>query len=414
VEGHDFQNDTVELQGWQRGGSSLVADVPNARFAAQIVGDMGAGDLDPVALRKALAGKVANVYVSLTEQAETVRAWTTPTDLDTALQLVYLRLTQPRRDERAFEAWRASQAELVRNRRLSPERSFFEDMTSVLSGNHPRRAPMTPELLAQVDLDKALAAYKARFADFGDFTFTLVGNLDPAKIQPLVETYLGSLPASGRHETWKDIGIKYPTGKVAKTVVAGTEPKSFVMMSFGAPDKWTPDLARDAKVLEMVLDIRLREVLREEMSGVYFVSVWGTPQREPTQRRNFNIYFSCDPANVDKLRDAALKVAHAIEKDGIGADYLEKVRAQLKRERETDLRENEWWLRELHDAAWFGDDFSDLTNLDATLARVTSDRVRASAKHFLDERNTVFGVLRPVAGAKQAAPSAAAPPTRAP
>ncbi|MEO8700524.1 MAG: insulinase family protein [Kofleriaceae bacterium] len=390
-----FQNATIELQGYQLGGSSLIANVVDARFADDIVARGGVGELDAIALRKTLAGKVADVNVWFNELSESAYAQTRPADLETAMQLLHLRLTAPRRDERAYAAWKAEQIEYARNRRLSPERSFFEDMSAVQYGNHPRYQPVSVELIGKTDLDRALAAWKLRMRDLGNFTFVVVGNVDLAKLAPLVETYLGSLPSSGRKDTWKNIGVTYPTGKVAKTILAGSEPKSFFSLAFGGPDTWSRTAARDVQVLAMVLQMRLREVLREDLGGVYGTRVSGSVSRQPTQRRTFSIGWGCDPANVDKLRDAALAVIHAIQKDGISADYLAKVSEQLRRSRETDMKENWWWLSQLQTMLWFGDDFKDLADLDATLARVTSDHIKAAAKHFLDERNTVTGVLRP-------------------
>jgi zinc protease len=395
-----FQNDSIEFTGYQPGGSSLIADDVQARFADDIVGRNGAGELDPIALHKTLAGKVADVSVWFGELSVSINGSTRPADLETALQLLYVKATAPRRDERAFGAWKAEQIEFARNRRLSPERSFYEDMNAVRTGNHPRYRPTTPELIEQADLDKALAAWHARMDDLGNFTFVIVGNVDPAKLAPLVEKYIASLPSAGRKETWKDVGIKYPTGKISKTIVAGTEPKSYVSMSFAGPDTWSRDAARDAEILSMVLRIRLREILREDMGGVYGVRVAAWLTREPTQRRVGSISFGCDPANVDKLRDAALGVIHAIQKNGIGPDYLAKVTEQIRRSRETDSKENWWWSENLRESLWYGEDFGTITNLDGTLARVSSDNVKAAAKRFFDEKTTVTGVLRPTKAAK--------------
>ena len=52
--------------------------------------------------------------------------------------------------------------------------------------------------MAQWNLDKSLAFYKARFADASNFTFVFVGSFTPESIRPLVETYVASLPATDR------------------------------------------------------------------------------------------------------------------------------------------------------------------------------------------------------------------------
>ncbi len=393
-----FQNDSIEIQGWKPGGTSLVPDLVNGRFASAVVATGGAGDLDATALQKAMMGKIAWISVGLGEMSESVRGSTRPADLETAMQLMYQRLTAPRRDERAFAAWKDDQLEWARNRRMLAEVSFYEDMEAVRSKNHPRRQPTTPELLAKVDLDKAHAVWRSRFADFTGATFVFVGNVDLAKLQPLVEQYLASLPAAGKKDKWKDVGITYAAGKVSKEIVQGSEPKSYVSMTFGAPEKWSRDAARDARVLAMVLQIRLREVLREDMGGVYGVRSSVSLSREPTMRREATISFGCDPANVEKLRDAALGVLRTIQKEGTSAEILSKVTEQLKRARETDAKENWWWGSQLREAYWYGEDFTTVSDLSGLLARVTSDRVKASAKQFFSEKHLVFGVLRPAGG----------------
>ena len=400
----DFQNDTIGIEGRASGGTSLVSDsdFEQAQFAAAIQGDSGAGDFDATALRKQLAGKTASVGVDLRELKLDINGQTKSDDLLTEMQLLHLRLTAPRRDEQGFAKWKSDALEFTRNRRLNPEQSFFEDMRTTLTSNHLRHRPVTPEVIEKVNIDKALAIYKAATADLGGLTFVIVGNVDLEKLRPLVETYIASLPSKSKHARWKDIGVKYPAGRVVKTMNAGTEPKSYVYLSFGSADKWSIDGERDAKILSMVLDIRLREVMREDMSGTYGVSVWGDVTREPTQRRELNIFFGCAPDNVEKLKDAAFAEIAKIQKDGIGDIYLTKVREQLRRQRETDLKENGWWVEQLSDTFWYGDDFKQATNIDAMIARVNLKQIQASAKHFASDKQYVLGVLKPSAVAAAA------------
>ena len=83
---------------------------------------------------------------------------------------------------------------------------------------------MSPELVAQMSLDKSFAFYKDRFADASDFTFVFVGSFDVATIKPLVERYLGSLPALHRKEAPRDVGMPRPP-VVEKQVTKGREPE---------------------------------------------------------------------------------------------------------------------------------------------------------------------------------------------
>ncbi len=254
-------------------------------------------------------------------------------------------------------------------------------------------------MLEHVELDKAMAIWKDRFADLGGFTFVFVGNLDTTTLQPLVETYLGSLPTKGRKEKWKDVGIKHVKGKATKLVLAGSEPKSHVSITFSGDDKWSLDAERDARVLQMALRMRLREVLREDMGGVYGVSIQGGLVREPKQRRIFTVSFGCSPDNVDKLREAVFAELAKIQKDGLGEEYLAKIKEQLRRAHEVDLKENRYWMSLLRSAYYYGDDFTKLADNEAVIQRVTNVNLKAAARRFFDDKNTVVGVLKPKSSA---------------
>lgn len=393
----DFKNDEVRMTAWAPGGTSLAsdADYESARFASTVVGQGGIGPFDATALRKALAGKVVAVSAYVGEVEQGVGGSASPSDLDSMFQLVYLSFTAPRKDENAFQAWRANESERAKNRRLSPEASFFEDLSLFATQNHRRRQPTTPESLAKVDLDKALAFYKARFADASGFTFVFVGNLDLDRTKTLAETYLGSLPSTNRKEKWKDVNVVRPRGVAKKAIAKGSEPKARVALTFHGGETWSRDAENDMLMLGEVLRIRLREVLREDMGGVYGVSASGGLSRRPKQEFTFGVSFSCAPDNIDKLEKAVFDEIKALQANGIGADYLAKVKELRRRAHETNLKENGYWLRELGVAYTYADDPKLVLDFEAMVNKVTSDRVKAAAKKYLASTQYILGELRP-------------------
>ena len=397
----NFANDEVKIVGFSPGGTSLVkdADYDTARFADTVVGLGGVGQLDATKLRKALAGKFAQVSTKISELSESVTANGSPQDLETIFQLVHLSFTAPRKDEAAFQAWKTRELENAKNRRLSPGIVFADDFTAFETNNHLRRRPVTVEAVNKVNLDRAMEIYKDRFGDAGDFTFVVVGNVKLDALKPLVETYLGSLPSKGRKETWKDVKVTWPEGTPTKTVVKGSEPKSSVIMAFHGAEKWSRDTENDMRMLGEILGIRLREVLREDMSGVYGVSARGDIARRPRPEYRFNVSFGCAPENVDKLEKAVFTEAKALEDKGIGDDYVAKVKALRKRAYETNLKDNGWWVRELERTYTYNDDPKLILDAQAMTDKISSDRVKAAAKKYLSNKSYVIGVLKPESSA---------------
>jgi zinc protease len=402
-----FKNDEVRLTGFSPGGTSLVKDIDYdaARFAGSIVHEAGLGPLDAVSLRKALQDKIVFINSYVGELEEGVRAGSSPEDIQTMFELTHLAFTGPRKDEASFKAWQQRQSEQVRNRRMTPEGVFQEDIQLFLSRNHKRRQPTTPEVVDKVKLDRALAIYKDRFREAGDFTFVIVGNVEETKLQPLVETYLASLPSVGRKEQWRDIGVRWPKGGASKTVVKGNEPKSRVVMWFHGTERWSRDKEDDMDALGEVLSIKLREQLREEMGGVYGVGAGGGISRRPRQEYTFSVSFGCAPDNVEPLKKRVFDEIANLQKNGVGADYLDKIKQGMRRSHEINLKENGYWERRLESAWRYGDDPKELLDIETRIARVTSERIQAAARRYLRQEAYLQGMLKP----EPASPAASAP-----
>ena len=394
----DFEKDSVSFVGDSPGGTGLAsdADYRNARFATAIAQLGGVGDFDADTLTKVLAGKQVSMGVTMSETSEGLSGSGSAKDVETMMQLAYLHVTAPRKDEEQFRQWQLNGAESLANQERSPQFQYFKRSTSDEYKDNVRRTLPKPEDYGKADLDKALAFYKARFADVSDWNFVIVGDVDLAKLRPLVETYLASLPGKGRKDAEKDLGIRKVSGVVKKEYDLGVEPKATVRLDFHGADTWSLDKERDAYTLAQVLSNLLREELREEKGGVYGVGAFGNVQRKPYQERAFGISFGCAPDRVDELLTALNEVVAKVMKDGVDADHLDKIKQIYTRGRETELRTNRFWSQRLTSAFRFKDDPNDIPDTTKTLARMTSDNVKAAAKHFLDPKTLFQAVQMPV------------------
>ncbi len=299
----DFKEDQVLFAAFSPGGDSLVADrdYVSAVTAATIVDESGLDGFDAVQLRKKLAGRAVEVSPWIGELFEGFSGQARPDDLEVLLQLVNLYFTSPRRDEQAYRAYRERVLTAVRNRQASPEAVFQDRVEEVLSQSHFRRRPWSPALVEEMTLDSALSVYGERFRDAGDFTFLFVGNVTPEALEPLVASYLGTLPGSGRPESWRDVGIRPPPGVVQSTVRKGLEPKSRVEMLFHGRFPWSLENRLRFDALGQVLDIELREAVREEAGGSYDVGAGAQVTRYPREEFLLFAGFGCAPAEVERL-----------------------------------------------------------------------------------------------------------------
>jgi zinc protease len=393
----DYRADEILLLGRSSGGTSLAADSDylNAQTATAAAQVGGVGDLSVVDLEKRLAGKAASVGTDIGETSEGLSGFAAPRDAETMFQLVYLYFTAPRRDPGAWQAYRERARESLRNRGASPEAVFQDTLLKVLTRDDPRSRPIDSSVFDKIDLDRSLAIYRQRFGDAGDFTFYLVGNFHPDSIRPLVERYLGGLPSTGRKETWRDLGVRPPEGISRHVVRRGLEPRARTELVFTGPFRFSRENLALINSLGDVLQIRLRERLREDMGGTYGVGVGGSGQQEPYEGYRFVIDFGSDPERLDELTRAVFAEVERLKRDGPTPLELQKVREEQRREKEVNLRDNNYWAAQLVAYDRFGWDPAQIAAPAGAIVPLTNENIRAAAREYLNVNRYVQVSLLP-------------------
>lgn len=393
----DFKNDQVLFSAYSPGGSSLVSnqDYIAALTAASVVGQGGVGPFNQIELDKKLAGKVVSVFPSIGSISEGISGSASPQDLETMFQLIYLYFTEPRKDSSAFLSYQSRIKGFLENRNADPESAFEDTIDVTMAQHHFRARPWSQELLREMNLERSYDIYKNRFADASDFTFIFVGNIDLETLKPFVQTYLAGLPALNRNETWKDEGITPPKGIVDKEVKKGLEAKSQVRIIFSGPFEWNRQNRYDIGSLAAVLRIKLRESLREDKGGTYGIGVNASPSHYPESEYEFSISFGCAPDRVDELTQTVFQQIDSLKEFGTTETYLQKVKETQRREQETDLKENRYWLNTLRFYFFNKEDPRSILELDKYVEALDSNAIRKAAQKYLNEDNYVKVVLYP-------------------
>jgi zinc protease len=392
----EFKNDEILFLAFSPGGSSLYPDseYQNAANAALIAG-FGVGVFNPIQLNKLLAGKIVEVNPYIGERAEGIQGSTAPKDLETTLQLLYLRFTAPRKDTILFNNILNSSKEMVANRYSDPKNVFTDSVNRVLGNYNFRRSPPSLEKLKQIDLEKIDRIYRERFSDASGFTFVFVGSFTIDSIRPLLEKYLGSLPSLHKKEIARDLGIHIPPGKLSKKVFGGTENKATVRMVFSGDYMYGPENNITLQAIKEILSIKITQHLREDESEVYSPSVQVSFNKYPKQRYSFTVAFGCAPANADHLMESVEKEMAALRQNGPEAEDLVKFRAEYKRIHESQMTQNNYWLDYLVNQYENQEEPTATLDYTGRLERVSAAMVQEGAKKWLDGKNEIRFELLP-------------------
>jgi zinc protease len=395
----DFKDDQVVFSMQAKGGLSLAPpdDFEEAQYSASYVSISGAAGLNAVDLQKQLAGKIASAspYASLSMHGFDGSA--PPAQLETALQLLYARFTQPGDDPEAFELMKRQLTAAVKNRLDSPEAVFADTLENVNTSGHYTSRPLTVERVNRFNRSKMVQFYKDRFANAADFTFFMVGAFKVNDALPLLQRYVGGLPSTGTAgSTFKDIGINFPSSERRVKVEKGREPKSETVISFYAePAANDPMEQERALAATDVLEVALRDILREELGQTYTVDV-GLSQAPPQKGGgHVEVSFGAAPENIEKMTARVLEEIAKFRKDGPTEAQLNTVKETARRQYETSLKNNAYWLNRFKAVSLYRQDPAIIASRVDRINALTIASVKdAFNKYFPADRET-FVTLMP-------------------
>jgi zinc protease len=391
------KEDQILFRATAPGGTSLASDADfiSARAADDVILAGGVGRFNDATLDRMLTGKAVAVVPYFGELVEGLTGGSTPQDLETMFQLLYLRFTQPRADPAAFAALVSQRKGLLANQMASPDIVFNRTLYSTLSRDHLRRQPETPDTVDQWDLNKAMSFYKARFADASHFTFVFVGSFTMDMIKPFVETYVASLPATRAGETWRDLGITPPTGVVQKTVEKGIAPKSQVAIVFSGPFVHSDANVLALRTMTMVLQGRLFDTIRQQLGGTYSIEVEPLTQKYPKPEYTVRISWACDPARVETLVQRVFdEIAFVKRSTGL---QMDRIRAALRRDYDENSQDNGYLLNQIVRRYEDGnpDSVGNVFNVPDQIAALSGAAIQQAAQTYLNTDNYVRVTLMP-------------------
>ena len=365
------------------------------------MGLAGVGGFTPVDLDKVLAGRIANASPFVSTYTHGISGGSTPRDLETALQLVYLHFTAPNRDPEAFTLLKRRLDANLANQAQSPGAVFGEQVRRLNTTDHYSVRPMRPDDVSKLDAERMLAYYDARFRNAADFTFFFVGAFTEEQVTPLLTTYLASLPSTGKPSAQlRNLDLRFPSMVERETVNKGQEPRSQTAITFFSDTGLDELESHRLRAATTVLQMRLRDVLREELGGTYSVGVGYSDTAPQPGYGTTTVQFGSSPENAERLRNVVLTELEKLRSDGPSDMEVGIVKETEKRELETAIRQNGYWLNSLQAVHLLGRDPRRIPLRVERTDSLSRDNIHAAfRKYFPLDRYTVVTLMPENTGA---------------
>lgn len=391
-----FKNDQILMSGFAPGGYSLIGDEYNRElhFFNSVAGLGGLGNFSAVNLRKALAGKNAAVQSSVGELSQSVSGSCSPRDLETMMQLLYLRFTGIRADEDAFGSWKTRQIASLRNQLADPNYIYQDSLYSTMYGHNPRMAFPTVEDVESFSYEKALDLYRERFADAGGFTFLFVGNVDEESLKPYVEQYVASLPGT-RKNVKAGEPIRRVKGEVTNVFDQKMEsPKVSVILALSEAVEPTLKHFIAVDMIGQVLTSRYTETMREEEGGTYSPGAQASLSNAKKEATVL-VVFDTNAEQYERLTEIAVDEIERLAAEGPSDADFNKVKEYLLKKYNESLQENGYWLGSMNLYYQYGQDYT--SQFAETVNALTKRDIQHMAKRILDSGNIINVTMNGVA-----------------
>ena len=395
----EFKADEILMQAFSKGGMTQVKteDLPSAMLATTIIGMSGISTFTKPQLEKVLAGKSVSVSPEIAENIERISGASSVKDLETMLQLTYLYFTAPRRDEQAYQTTMNVLRTQLANREKNPK-TVFSDSIQMMATNHSERAQIVNvEMLERVSLDKALAVYKARFANPGDFTFVFVGNIDPndPKVQENICQWLGGLKTKKSHEDVIDHHVRVTPGiqknYFTRKMETTTASNRIQYTSYAMPYSLANDL--NMEMIGRILSTRYLESVREREGGSYGVATYGDLSILPVPRAMLIMQFDTDPKKQERLMQIIHEEVQTIIKDGPLASDLQKEKESMLKDYQENLENNKYWRSALYLYYMYG--INNIRDYKPAVEAITAETVQQTLKQLVAAGNMFEVVMFP-------------------
>ncbi len=388
-----FKEDEILVSAFSPGGHSLFPDslFPAASNAIAILNQSGVGRFTYPQLTKYLTGKTLSVSPFISELEEGFSGSCAPGELENLLQLLYLYVTEPRFDSLSVVSYLKRQKELFRDMMINPYYVYGQAKEKIKFQGHYRKGIPDPADLDRITAKDLDSIYRDRFGDAGDFTFVFVGNFSPDTLLHLVCRYLGNLPAEGRKESFRDIRANMPDFPLDTILYGGQPPRAIAELTFHGPFRPGPSDRYAYNSLMSLLRLRLREVLREEMGGVYGVTIYGNAVAHPQPEYRITIGFNCDQDATDTLVRAVMTEIGRLQLEGPRSMELEKIKETQWQTRLKNEKENGFWLAQI--AARYREgimlDGLRLSQFRQTVDQLDAEMLRCAAQRFLSPNTLI-------------------------
>lgn len=342
----DFKADEINMMAVAKGGTSVYGNdkAADLMFMPAVLEQHGLGNFTNSDLTKLMAGKQVSLKVAFEDYVRSLYGNTTPKDLKTYMEMIYMTFTGLTVTEDEFAAMQNLYKGLIQNQEQNPSFVFQKKVQEFLYTS-PNKQVFGVSDIEKANRDNILSIIHEQLANAADFTFVFSGNFDETELKTLVEQYIASLPSvkgkkqdlkynstveikSGSEEKDFTMKMEVPQGSAA-VIISGKMPYSFknrLMASMSA----------------QIISTRLLNEVREKEGAVYSIYTQGSQDRLSEVSVTYQTIFQVKPEKKDRALEIIRSEFEKLAKE-TPLEELDKVKEFMVKQYAENEHTNSYW-----------------------------------------------------------------------
>ncbi len=173
------------------------------------------------------------------------------------------------------------------------------------------------------------------------------------------------------------------------------DPKATVFVALSGEFEYNPQDRVTMQAISDILSFRYVETIREEEGGTYGAGVRVQTNKLPKGNYVLTVQFDCDPENAERLTQIVLREIQVLRTDGPKDDQVRNFKENKLKTWKESLEENNFWMSNLANADFNGDNLGDFMNYPGLVSAVTPEMVKEAAARYFNGDNLIIITLLP-------------------
>jgi len=342
----DFEDKWVRLsvtvgEGWnafpkdQPGLTTLASSIALGGYKAHKVSE----------LSEIFAGKQVGLNMSIGTERLVFSGSTNQDDVEDQLKAWTGLLTAPGYREEWLKKFQESIEASFHTIDSTPGGVAARDLGRIWANGDRRYGMLEKDEYLAMTLEDVRKVLQPTF-DTGAIEIGVVGDFDKEAVIAAVAKTFGALPK--RKESFDLIPeafkIKFPAPDRVALTHTGEVNQGAIYLAWPTDQKWTVERSRQYGMLRRVLQNRMTQVIREDMSLAYSPSARLNFSKNSDGYGYISASMSADPQYFEAFEKAAKEIAADLRKGGITQDDLDRARKPVLESFQRSEKENGAWL----------------------------------------------------------------------